>query len=168
MKATTRFIGAAALPLLGWMWLMTTEAPAQCSFDASVPSENDVLDAVPLPMTINFALGIELQNVRLVGADGTEWPTDWVGTKDDVYKAEFRPTKPLPPGKYQIEWIAYVRQHYHPDGGVIVFTIAAPGSAETSARATPAATPPAGGALRAASGLPYRGLPEASSPQPGR
>jgi hypothetical protein len=105
--------------------------------------------------------------VRLVGEDGTVWPLDWTPTEENVFKAEFHATKPLPPGKYQIEWTAYVRQHYHPDGGVIPFTVAAPGvTGADIAHVTSAA--PAGGAPRAASGWPYRALREGFALPPDR
>jgi len=151
--------------LLSWT-LVAADARAQCSYDTSTPSEGDVLTDVPAPMVIKFLLGIHLQTVRLVGGDGTEWPLDWMTTEQDVFQAEFRPTGPLPPGKYQIEWTAYVRQHYHPDGGVIPFTVAAPGS--TEANAMPAATLRAGAAPRAASGWPYRALRGGAAPPPDR
>jgi len=54
----------------------------------------------------------------------------------------FRVLKPLPPGTYQIEWTAYVRQHYHSDGGVIPFSIAQQASSGGSLPVTPAAAPP--------------------------
>jgi methionine-rich copper-binding protein CopC len=163
MKATTR-IGAL---LAGLILLAAGQARAQCSYETSVPSDGDVLAAVPAPMIIKFLLGIHLQNVRLVGDDGTVWPLDWTSTEDNVFKAEFRVTQPLPPGQYRIEWTAYVRQHYHPDGGVIPFTVAAPGSSGAGAT-TPAAAPPAGAAPRAASGWPYRALQAGSAPPAGR
>src|SRR5262249_1867034 len=147
------------LVLLAWTLLAAAEARAQCSFDSSSPSEGDVLTEAPKSMLINFLLGIHLQNVRLVGDDGTVWPLDWTPTEEDVFKAEFHVTKRLPPGKYQIEWIAYVRQHYHPDGGVIPFTVAAPGSIDTAAgTAGVAPAAPANGAPRRAPGWPYRAL----------
>ena len=156
------------LVLLAWTLLAAAEARAQCSFDSSSPSEGDVLTEAPKSMLINFLLGIHLQNVRLVGDDDTVWPLDWTPTEEDVFKAEFQVTAPLPPGKYQIEWTAYVRQHYHPDGGVIPFRVAAPGSIGAGAGITSAARPPASGAPRAVSGWPYRALREGSTPPPGR
>lgn len=136
---------------------------AQCSFESSVPTDGEVVTATPAPIVINFLLGIELQAVRLVDAGGTEWPTDWARSEGNVFKAEFRATKPLPPGAYQIEWTAYVRQHYHPDGGVIPFTVAA-SAADGDSRISPAASPPAAAAHRAATGWPYRGLQGAAAP----
>jgi methionine-rich copper-binding protein CopC len=162
MRSMTKHM--SAFWLLGCMLLATAEARAQCSFDESMPSEGEVLGQAPTLLTIKFLLGIHLQKVRLVGDDGTVWPLDWTGTEEDVFKAEFHPTTPLPPGKYRIEWIAYVRQHYHPDGGVIPFSIAVLGSAGASADATPAVAPPAGAAPRAAPGWPYRALRAMSAP----
>src|SRR5262245_47823874 len=159
-------LGWAALVVL--TLLAATPARAQCSFDTSVPADNEVLAEVPDPIVINFALGIHLQRVRLVAADGTEWPIDWSSTEENVFKAEFRATRPLPPGKYQIEWTAYVRQHYHPDGGVIPFTLAERDPSGAPAAATPPATPPAGGARRAATGWPYRALGAGAAPRPDR
>src|SRR5262245_42253303 len=82
--------------------LFAAQAQAQCSFDMSTPSDGDVLAQAPESMVIRFLLGIHLQAVRLVDGNGTEWPLDWAATEQDVFRAEFRPTKPLPPGKYQI------------------------------------------------------------------
>lgn len=121
MKAARSVLAAL---LLGSMLLAPMQAPAQEMYDTSIPALEAVLKDVPVPMVITFSEGIYLTNLRLVGADGAVWPLDWKKTEDDVFKAEFRVTKPLPAGKYQIEWTAYVRQHFHPDGGVIPFTIA--------------------------------------------
>jgi methionine-rich copper-binding protein CopC len=158
------------LALTAVLLLAATQAHAQCSFDTSQPSEGDVLDRAPDTMVINFLFGIHLQNVRLVGADGTVWPIDWQRTEDNVFKAEFRTNRTLPPGRYQVEWIAYVRQHHHPDGGVIPFTVAAPDSAIAAPAESgadvgvrPAAAPPADAARRADPAAPYRALLGASA-----
>jgi methionine-rich copper-binding protein CopC len=158
----------AAAPLLGLMLLGATEARAQCSFDSSVPADGEVVAALPAPMTLNFSFAIDLRDVRLVGEDGAVWPLDWMKSSTDVYKAEFRATKPLPPGRYVIEWAAYVRQHYHPDGGSVPFTIVAAGPDRAYAIPTPAAGSPAGAAPRDAQGSPYRALLGGSAPPAGR
>jgi methionine-rich copper-binding protein CopC len=148
----------AAAPLLGLMLLGATEARAQCSFDSSVPADGEVVSAVPAPMTLNFSFAIDLRLVRLVGEDGAVWPLDWMKSSTDVYKAEFRATKPLPPGKYVIYWDAYVRQHYHPDAGSVPFTVVAAGPDRADVDPSPAAVPPAGASPRAVQGSPYRAL----------
>jgi methionine-rich copper-binding protein CopC len=113
----------AALFVCGWTFA-AGQARAQEMYDSSVPFEGDILKALPEPMAINFLSAIHVTGLRLVGADGAEWPLEWTRSDDNVFKVEFRPSRPLPAGKYQIEWSAYVRQHYHPDGGVITFTLA--------------------------------------------
>jgi len=144
-------------------------AAAQCSFDQSEPSDNAVHDRAPAQMTIKFLFGVELKNVRLLGEDGKVWATDWTPTENDVYAAEFRAKDELPPGKYHIEWTAYVRQHYHGDGGSIPFTVASAAAApDGEAAVSPAATPPAAAAPRVATGWPYRGLGAGSAPRPDR
>lgn len=160
MKATKE--ASAAVLLLGGMLLGAPQALAQEMYDTSVPFQGDVLKEAPAPMVISFAEAIYLTNLRLVGADGAAWPLDWQKTEDDVFKVEFHVAKPLPPGSYQIEWTAYVRQHYHPDGGVIAFTIdpqAAPRGA-----LTPAATQPTVSAPQAAPDSPDPALRAASAP----
>jgi len=102
---------SAALPALG-----------QEMYDTSMPTEGQVLKELPKPFVITFSEGIHLQNIRLVAADGSAKPTDWAKVEEDVFKVEFNSKEPLAPGKYSIEWTAYVRQHYHSDGGVINFT----------------------------------------------
>jgi len=97
---------------------------AQEMYDASTPSEGQILKELPKPFVIMFSEAIHLENIRLVSADGSVKPTDWTKIEDDVFKVEFNSKEPLGPGKYSIEWTAYVRQHYHSDGGVINFTIA--------------------------------------------
>ena len=37
----------AAVPLLGLMSLGATQAPAQCSFDSSVPDNGEVVEVLP-------------------------------------------------------------------------------------------------------------------------
>lgn len=125
-----------SLVLLGLL-LGSGQVQAQEMYDTSVPFQGDVLKELPKPMTITFSTGIHLKEVTLSGSDGTQWPLAWNKTDEDVYNVAFEPTKPLPPGKYQIEWNAYVRQHSHPDGGTISFTFAPEGSSGAS-DATPA------------------------------
>ncbi len=153
-----------ALLLFGLME-HATEARAQCSFDSSVPAEGDVLAELPSQMAIKFLFEIELQNVRLLRSDGTVWSIDWTRAEGNVYGTEFRPTTPLPPGRYQIEWTGYVRQHYHPDGSVISFTVGSPTAMGESAGVKPAATLRADGVPRGAPGWP-RLVPRAGAGPP--
>jgi methionine-rich copper-binding protein CopC len=152
------------LMVLSGVVLLVAAGPAcaQEMYDSSTPSEGDVLKVLPAPMVINFLTAIHVTGLRLVGADGAEWPLEWSRTDENVFKVEFRPSRPLPPGRYQIEWSAYVRQHHHPDGGVITFTLA-PQSA-TSGAAIPAEATPAGGAPPAAPGLRDRAPRAAAAP----
>lgn len=141
--------------------LASGQALAQEMYDTSVPFQGDVLKELPKPMTITFTTSIHLKEVTLSGSDGMQWPLVWNKTDDDVYNVAFEPAKPLPPGKYQIEWTAYVRQHGHPDGGTISFTYAP----ETS---TPAAASTTGAAPQAAQGSPPPALQEGGAPPTGR
>jgi methionine-rich copper-binding protein CopC len=143
------------------------QASAQENYDTSVPFQGDVLKELPKPMTITFTTGIHLQDVILTGSDGTKWPLAWNKTEDDVYNVAFEPTKPLPPGKYEIEWIAYVRQHGHPDGGTIGFTFAPEGSAGAR-EASPAGASTTGAALQAAQDSPAQAPQGAAAPPAGQ
>lgn len=134
--------------LLGLL-LASGQAHAQEMYDTSVPFQGDVLKELPKPMTITFSTGIHLKDLTLTGSDGTQWPLTWNKTDDDVYNVAFEPNKPLAPGKYQIAWDAYVRQHGHPDGGTIDFTFAPEGAAKAT-DATPAAVSTTGAALQSA------------------
>jgi methionine-rich copper-binding protein CopC len=159
---------ARLLVTLSGLLLLVASGPvcAQEMYDSSMPSEGDVLKASPEPMVINFLTAIHVTGLRLVGADGVEWPLEWSKTDENVFKVEFRPSRPVPPGRYQIEWSAYVRQHYHPDGGVITFTLA-PQSA-TSGAAIPAEAMPAGGAPPVGPDLPDRAPRAAAATPSGR
>jgi methionine-rich copper-binding protein CopC len=141
-----------------------TPAPAQEMYDTSLPSEMEVVDQLPEPMFINFLEGIWVQKVELLSADGKQWPVAWTPSEEDVSKVEFRPAEPLPPGSYEIRWWAYVRQHYHPDGGVIPFTIAAK-AAGASEAVTPAAAAPRADAPPSAPDLRDRALPAIAAPR---
>jgi methionine-rich copper-binding protein CopC len=144
---------ATAALIFGLIAGAATHARAQCAFDQSFPNANDVL-ADPQPaVTIDFTEEFDLQEVRLLAADNTEWPTDWGRSTQEVRKAEFRVTKPLPPGPYMIIWNGYLRRHYHADGGSISFTVASAG--ETPTTAIPAAAPSTGAAPRVGRGSPY-------------
>lgn len=142
----------ASLVLLGLL-LASGQVRAQEMYDTSVPFQGDVLKELPKPMTITFTTGIHLKDVTLSGSDGMQWPLLWNKTDDDVYNVAFEPAKPLQPGKYQIEWTAYVRQHGHPDGGTISFTYA-PEASIAGAAST------AGAAPRAAQDSPPQALQE--------
>lgn len=145
---------------------LASPALAQCAFDQSSPNANDVLKEPRPAVTIDFTVEFDLQEVRLRGPDNAEWPTDWVRVPEEVRRAEFRVEKPLPPGKYLIEWNGYLRRHHHADGGSIPFTVAAAdGAAQEGA---PAAAPPADAAPRSAKDSPYRALLGAGAPQPSR
>ncbi len=154
---------ATAALLFGLIALATSEARAQCAFDQSYPNANEVIRDLQAPIMLQFLMEFELQDVRLYGEDRTEWPVDWVRSTAEVQKTEFRPTKPLPPGNYLIEWNGYLRQHYHPDGGSVAFTVAA-----ADAPITPAATSPANSAPQYGPGSRYPALLGAGAPQPGR
>jgi methionine-rich copper-binding protein CopC len=166
MKATKR--APAAFLLFGCLLLAPASARAQEMYDTSIPAPGDLLKEAPTPMVITFSEGIYLTNIRLVGADGAVWPTGWQKTEEDIFKVEFKAAKSLPPGKYQIEWTAYIRQHYHPDGGVIMFTIDPQVSTDKNAAIAQEATPPKVVVPPAFRGWPYRGLRAASAPPAGR
>ena len=117
-----RIIAVAALLLAAA--LGSSQAGAQEMYNTSVPVDKDVLKEMPTVFHIDFGQGIHVREVKLVGADNTEWPLDWKFTEDDVYEVKFRSLKSLPPGDYQLTWDAYVRQHFHPDAGTIRFRIA--------------------------------------------
>jgi methionine-rich copper-binding protein CopC len=148
------------LVLLGLL-LASGQVRAQEMYDTSVPFQGDVLKELPKPMTITFTTSIHLKDVTLTGSDGTQWPLAWNKTDDDVYNVAFEPAKPLPPGKYLIEWTAYVRQHGHPDGGTISFTFAPEAS-------IPAAAPTTGAALQAVQDLPAQAPREGVARPAGR
>lgn len=152
--------------LLGLL-LASGQAAAQENYDTSVPFQGDVLKVLPKSMTITFTTNIHLQDITLTAGDGTQWPIEWAKTDADVYNVAFQPTKPLPPGKYQIEWTAYVRQHGHPDGGTISFTFAPEGSASVG-DATPAAASTTGAAPQAAPDSPARAPQEGVAHPTGR
>jgi len=92
-------------------------------YDRSTPGDGETISESPAEFYIVFLEGIYLTSVRLRGSDGSEWPIDWKKTEENVFNTRFRTERPLPPGDYQIEWDAYVRQHLHDDGGTIKFTI---------------------------------------------
>ncbi|MFG1377111.1 copper resistance protein CopC [Xanthobacter autotrophicus] len=140
-------------------------ALAQCAFDQSVPNANDVLGEVEPAVTIDFTDEFELHEVRVLGPDNAEWPTDWARPAGQVRQTAFRVTQPLPPGRYMVIWNGYLRRHHHADGGSIPFTVAAAGAAPTS---PPAAAPQEGGVHRVGPGSPYRALLGGAAPQPGR
>ena len=146
-RATALALLALALGGAG----LAAPARAQCAFDQSSPNANDVVNEAEPAMSIQFMVEIELQQVRLIGPDKAEWPTDWTPVSGEVRDVAFRATKPLPPGDYLIEWNGYVRRHYHPDGGSIPFQVAAAG-------ASPAPAPQGPAGLRAAQGLRYPAL----------
>lgn len=143
--------------------LATVPAAAQCAFDQSVPNANAVLTEAEPSVSIDFTDEFELRDVRVVSlADSSVWTTDWAPA-GEVRSTRFRITRPLPPGRYLIEWNGYLRRHFHADGGSIPFTVAAEG-----APPMPAEAPQEGAAPRVGPGSPYRALLGAGAPQPGR
>jgi len=111
--------GLFALCILG-----ITAAGAQEMYDWSEPAPDAVLKTSPETMKIVFLTGIYLQDVRLYAADQSEWPVEWAKTEGNVFDVAIRVPKALPPGRYDLKWSAYIRQHRHDDGGTINFTIA--------------------------------------------
>ncbi|SFV29560.1 copper resistance CopC family protein [Hyphomicrobium facile] len=142
----TVIVRGAYIPMLalGASLLMPAQTRAQEMYDTSVPAVGDILKEPPTTMHISFSEGIHLTEVRLVSVDnGREiWPIEWPKTNEDVFKVEIAVTKPLPPGKYQLEWLADVRQHYHSDGGVIPFTVTSQDLQQPSNPVMPVAVPP--------------------------
>lgn len=165
MPRSSPLARASALLLLGLGLCAGTPALAQCAFDQSSPNANDVLNDNQPPVTIDFAMEFELKDVRVVDASNTEWPTDWVKASGEVRRTEFRFTKPLPPGKYLIEWNGYLRRHYHADGGSVPFTVAA---ADGTPPAGPAPAPRADLVPRSGPDSPYRALLGAAAPTQGQ
>ena len=156
----------AAMIVLGLALLGAPQAHAQEMYDTSVPAINEVLREVPSPLLITFSSGIQLNEVRLVGTDnGRElWPIEWTKKDEEVYDVEMRSLKQLPPGKYQIEWLAWCRHHYHPDGGVIPFVIASADQPLEGNAATPAAAPPTSGVPLVGQGWPRLVPPKDAEP----
>jgi methionine-rich copper-binding protein CopC len=111
-------LSAALLGLL----LATGTAGAQEMYESSIPAPGQVFKDLPEKMQITFLTSIHLTDLRLTDAAGTEWPLEWAKTEENVFDVQFRLAKPLAPGKYILEWKAYIRQHYHDDGGTISFT----------------------------------------------
>lgn len=144
----------AALTLAGAL-CASGAAQAQCAFDQSVPNANAILSDPQPPVTIDFMLEFDLQSVRVVDANHTEWPVDWSRKPEEVRSTVFHFTKPLPPGKYLIEWNGYLRRHQHADGGSIPFTVLA---ADGTAPEGPAPTPRADLVPRSGPDSPYRAL----------
>ena len=112
-------VGAAVL-LLGWLLLAATAGAraVQLRLVDRRPMATSSRRC-PAPMTIKFSYAYP----------SAERPPGRRRRGRMAARLDRRPTKtssrssserrkPLPPGKYQIEWAAYVRQHYHPDGGV--------------------------------------------------
>ncbi|WP_374253476.1 copper resistance protein CopC [Xanthobacter sp.] len=143
----------AAIAVLVLTCLAATGARAQCAFDQSVPNANEVLTETQPEVTIDFTDEFRLDDVRVVSLDDkAEWPTDWARPSEEVRQTAFRMAKPLPPGKYLVEWNGYLRRHHHADGGSIAFTVAKPGEIPP---ATPAVAEPRAAARRGGSGSPY-------------
>ncbi|MFG1190042.1 copper resistance CopC family protein [Xanthobacter flavus] len=143
----------AAIAVLVLTCLAATGARAQCAFDQSVPNANEVLTETQPEVTIDFTDEFRLDDVRVVSLDDkAEWPTNWARPAEEVRQTAFRMTKPLPPGKYLVEWNGYLRRHHHADGGSIAFTVAKSGDIPP---ATPAVAEPRAAARRSGSGSPY-------------
>lgn len=121
MQAIVGAMLMASLVMGAW----TKTATAQEMYESSEPSYNEELKESPKVIAIKFSQRIYFKDVHLF-AEGraVEWPLEWTKTEDDVFGVEIRVVKPLPPGHYQVEWWADVRQHHHDDGGVILFTVA--------------------------------------------
>ncbi|UJX45975.1 copper resistance protein CopC [Xanthobacter sp. YC-JY1] len=143
----------AAIAVLVLTCLAATGARAQCAFDQSVPNANEVLTETQPEVTIDFTDEFRLDDVRVVSLDDkAEWPTNWARPAEEVRQTAFRISKPLPPGKYLVEWNGYLRRHHHADGGSIAFTVAKPGEIPP---AKPAVAEPRAAARRGGSGSPY-------------
>jgi len=152
----------AALLLAGLLSAAAGPALAQCAFDQSSPNANDTLKDPQPAVSLEFMLEFDLQDVRVVGADNTVWPTDWTRVDGEVRRADFHITKALPPGKYLIEWNGYLRRHRHADGGSVPFTVLA---ADGTAPAGPAPAPRADLVPRNGPDSPYRALLGGGAPK---
>jgi len=128
MKAMTKRIAVAALLMASALMASALDAPQAVAqgaemYQSSVPMDKDVLKEQPDVFHIDFGEAIHVREIKIVDANNTDWPLDWKFTDDDVHEVKFRSLKRLPPGDYQLEWSAYVRQHWHPDAGAIRFRI---------------------------------------------
>jgi methionine-rich copper-binding protein CopC len=116
-------MGFAASLAAAWLSVAIQVAGAQEMYDRSTPGDGETIKSSPSEIHIIFLEGIYLMDVRLKSEDGAEWPIDWKKTEEDIFNTTFHSAKELPPGKYEILWEAYVRQHRHSDGGAIKFIV---------------------------------------------
>ncbi|MGQ4274790.1 copper resistance protein CopC [Terrihabitans sp. B22-R8] len=142
---------------------------AQCTFDQSSPSANDVIQDAQPDMYLQFMPGIDLQEVRIVDLNMQEYATNWTPTgEDEVFRTDFRPEKPLPPGSYLIEWTGDHRRGGHIDSGSVYFTVAGGDTPAGQTKIKPAVGSTISSAPRTGPGSLYPTFLGAGAPPPGR
>ena len=112
--------GALAVSLLA--------APAVASevYDTGDPYDGQEISYSPNVVTIRFTEPVRFEKAALEDEAGRAIEVRYGRSEDDTASVSVRIPEVLPPGKYRLNWIAYVPAHRHSDDGTVRFTVLPP------------------------------------------
>lgn len=118
----------AAGGLLATLAAVSLMAPAAASevYDTGDPYDGQEISYSPNVVTIRFTEPVRFEKAALEDESGRALEVRYGISEDDTDSISVRIPGRLPPGRYRLNWIAYVPAHRHSDDGTVRFTVLAP------------------------------------------
>lgn len=105
--------------------LLAAPAAASEVYDTGDPYDGQEISYSPNVVTIRFTEPVRLEKAALEDESGRAIEVRYGKSEDDTAFVSVRIPEVLPPGKYRLNWIAYVPAHRHSDDGTVRFTVLA-------------------------------------------
>lgn len=137
----SRFLPVSGILLFWFLWFLTTagEALAHTALVASDPVDGAVLESPPREIVLKFSQPVttSVDSVRLVAADGSEFPAHSQPDPSDRSLVVAHPPQGLANGTYTVSWTV-LSADSHAVSGAFTITLATPAAAEdTTAESSP-------------------------------
>lgn len=103
--------------------LLAAPAAASEVYDTGDPYDGQEISYSPNIVTVRFTEPVRLEKAALEDEAGRPIEVRYGRSEDDTVSVSVRIPETLPPGKYRLNWIAYVPAHRHSDDGTVRFTV---------------------------------------------
>ena len=106
--------------------LLAAPAAASEVYDTGDPYDGQEISYSPNVVVIRFTEPVRFEKAALEDEAGRAIEVRYGRSEDDTASVSVRIPEVLPPGKYRLNWIAYVPAHRHSDDGTVRFTVLPP------------------------------------------
>lgn len=108
-------------------YLLAAPAVAGEVYDTGDPYDGQEISHSPSRVLIRFTEPVRVEKAVLVNEAGRSFDVRFGIPEDEAADSVLvRVPETLPPGKYRLNWFAYVPGHRHSDDGTVRFTVLAP------------------------------------------